>query len=423
MSHILTDFKEFLEDSPTSWHAAKQVGNRLAMKDFIPLDEKEKWHLEPGKKYFMIRGGSLCAFVLPHQPPQQALILSSHTDSPCLKIKPLPAYQQENIMQLGVEVYGAPLLSSWLNRDLILAGRVVITDGKGEPEEHLVSLDDAVLFIPQLAIHLDREVNEKGTVLNRQDHLPPILSLSQETHALEKLLRRHLSFHTLLSFELCLVPCEKARFVGLKNEMLASYRLDNLTGVHAVLSAFGKLETPSQETLHIATFFDHEEIGSKTREGASSPFLTDLLKRVQLGLKIPSEEMLLLKNRSLCISIDMAHAFNPNYPKKHDPHHIPVLGKGIVVKHNANQQYASNALSSAVIVHACQSLNLPFQIYVNRSDIPSGSTIGPLIAQTTGINTVDIGCPQLSMHSIREIIACQDYLDMTRLLHYLMQDK
>ncbi len=426
MSHILTDFKAFLDSSPTSWHAVKEIGNRLAIRDFHPLNEEEKWDLELGKKYFTARGGALCAFSLPKTKPTQAMILASHTDSPALKLKPTPAYQSANMTQFGVEIYGSPLLTSWLNRDLAIAGRVVVTNGSGQPEEKLVYLDDALVFIPQLAIHLDREVNEKGVHLNKQEHLSPIVGLSEESKlpldALEKLLRRHLSFHSLLSFELFLVPHEPSRLVGMENEMLAAYRIDNLVGVHAALNAIGFLEKPARHRLQMALFWDNEEIGSRSKEGAASPFLNNILERIAFNLKINVEELLLLKTNSLCVSIDMAHALNPNYPKKYEPHHAPLLGKGIVLKYNADQKYASNALSAAVVIHACQTLNLPYQSYVCRSDMPCGSTVGPIIASSTGINTVDIGCPQLSMHSIREVMAVKDYLDMVRLLTHLLEE-
>lgn len=426
MSHILTDFKEFLNASPTSWHAVKEIGERLAFREFQPLPEEEKWDLEPGKKYFTARGGALCAFSLPKKHPERALILASHTDSPALKLKPTPVFRKANMVQLGVEVYGGPMLTSWLNRDLALAGRVVITTGSGVPEERLVFLDDALLFIPQLAIHLDREVNEKGLHLNKQEHLCPILSLSDEDvtplGTLEKLLRRHLSFHSLLSFELFLVPHEPSRFIGFENEMIASWRIDNLAGVHASLTALGIQDSPSSHVVKMALFWDNEETGSRSREGADSPFLNEMIQRIGYGLHLNMEERLLLKNRSLCVSIDMAHALNPNYPKKHEPHHTPLMGKGIVLKYNADQKYASNALSAAVIVHACQALNLPYQSYVGRSDISPGSTVGPIVAKTAGIQTVDIGCPQLSMHSIREVMAAQDYVDMVRLLSHLLQE-
>ena len=383
MPHILSDFKSFLDASPTSWHAVKEIANRLSLRDFEPLNEEEKWHLEPGKKYFVARGGSLCAFYLPKEKPKQAIILASHTDSPGLKLKPSPSYQVANMAQFGVEVYGSPLLSSWLNRDLCLAGRVVVTNASGQPEARLVHLDDALFFIPQLAVHLDREVNEKGLHLNKQDHLNPIAGLLEEVKtpiaSLEKLLRRHLSYHSLLSFELFLVPQDGARFIGLENEMLASYRIDNLAGVHAALSAIALMEKPQPHRIQFALFWDNEEIGSHSKEGAGSPFFTHILDRIGYSLKINPEEILMIKNNSLCISIDMAHALNPNYPKKHEPHHSPLLGKGIVLKYNADQKYATNALSAAVIVQACQVLNMAYQSYVSRSDIPCGSTVGPIL--------------------------------------------
>ncbi|MBS0652001.1 MAG: M18 family aminopeptidase [Verrucomicrobia bacterium] len=426
MAHILSDFKAFLDQSPTAWHAVEQLGNRLAVCDFSPLTENEKWKLEPGKKYFVSRGGALCAFVLPEKKPQRAVILASHTDSPALKLKPQPSFQKENMSLFGVEVYGSPLLTSWLNRDLALAGRVVVTNGNHQVEERLVFLDDVALFIPQLAIHLDREVNDKGLVLNKQDHLCPIVGLTEEgsdpLNSLENLLRRHLSFRSLVSFELFLVPLEPARFVGSNNEMIASYRIDNLAGVHACITAMGYVKQPTQSALQMAIFWDNEEIGSNSREGAASPFLSDILQHIGHALKMDAEEMLMLKNNAFCVSVDMAHALNPNYPKKYDPHHQPLLGKGIVLKYNANQKYASNALSAATIVQACKALNLPQQSFVCRSDMPCGSTVGPIVAQGTGINTVDIGCPQLSMHSIREVMACQDYMDLCRLLTFLLEE-
>ncbi len=426
MAHILSDFKAFLDQSPTAWHAVSQLGNRLAVCDFSPLSESEKWKLEPGKKYFVSRGGALCAFVLPQAKPQRAVVLASHTDSPSLKLKPRPFFQKENMSLLGVEVYGSPLLTSWLNRDLALAGRVLVTNGNHQVEEKLVFLDDVALFIPQLAIHLDREVNDKGLVINKQDHLCPIVGLIEEgsdpLQSLENLLRRHLSFDSLVSFELFLVPLEPARFVGSKNEMIASYRIDNLASVHASISAMGYLKQPTQNALQMAIFWDNEEIGSYTREGAASPFFSDILQRIGYNFKLDVEEILMLKNNALCISVDMAHALNPNYPKKHDPNHQPLLGKGIVLKFNANQKYASNAHSAATIIQACKTLNLAQQSFACRSDISCGSTVGPIVAQETGINTVDIGCPQLSMHSIREVMACQDYVDLCRLLTFLLEE-
>ncbi len=425
MSDLLLDLKAFLERSPTSWHAVQQMGNRLASCDFSPLDEQEPWVLEPGKKYFVCRGGSFCAFILPYHKPIRSCLLASHTDSPGLKLKPQPGIFKQNMGLLGVETYGSPLLTSWLNRDLGLAGRVVVLNAQGTLEEKLVFLDDIGLIIPQLAIHLDREIHEKGVHLNKQDHLRPLIGLFEPTpdpmQMIEWLIRRHLSFQRLISFELFLVPLEGARFIGYQNEMIAAYRIDNLVSAHAGISAMAYLREPTENLLQMALCFDHEEIGSATGTGAISPFFSDLFQRLAIALKLSSEEQLLLKNRSLCISIDMAHALHPNHPDKHDPQHQPLLGKGPVLKYNAQYKYATDALSAAPVIQACQALNLPYQSFVSRSDMPCGSTLGPLMAERLGIPTVDIGIPQLSMHSIREVIACQDYLDLCRLLTHLTE--
>ncbi len=427
MANLLDDLRAFLDHAPTAWHAAEEIGNRLALHDFTPLDEEERWELEKGKNYFVVRGGSVCAFSLPDKAPTHAVILASHTDSPALKIKPHPEVQKENMTLFGVEIYGGPLLSSWLNRDLAIAGRVVVSNKKGAMEERLVFLQDAPVFIPQLAVHLDREVNEKGLILNKQDHLFPLITLrdagEKEQKTLELLLRRHISFHNLLAFDLFLVPIEKSRYMGSESEMLASYRLDNLSSAHACLSALAFTDKPHPKTLQMAIFHDHEEIGSRSPEGAASPFLADTLKRIAHGFKMDDEDLSCMKSRSLCVSVDVAHALNPNYPAKYDANHGPLLGKGVVLKFNADLKYASSALTSARVVQLAEKHSLSLQSYVSRNDIPSGSTVGPIMAQSLGIPTVDIGCAQLSMHSAREVIACQDYLDLCTLLTHLLQDK
>lgn len=420
MTHILEDLKAFLDHAPTSWHAAVQIGNRLAGVDFTPLNEEEKWVLEAGKKYFVSRGGSICAFCLPEVAPEKAIILASHTDSPSLKIKPHPEVQKENMTLLGVEVYGSPLLSSWLNRDLGIAGRIVVKNTQGELEKKLIYIEDSPLFIPQLAIHLDREVNDKGLVLNKQDHLCPIAALESDSanynNYLETLLRRYHSFHALLGYDLFLVPLEECRFLGFNSEMIASYRLDNLASVHACAAAMAQAQKPQKNMLQMAIFWDNEEIGS-----ISVPFISDVMKRISSFYKMNEENFIRMKNRSLCVSVDMAHAFNPNYANKLDPNNQPLLGKGVVLKHNASHKYASDAMTSARIVDLCNNLSLPLQSFVSRSDMPCGSTVGPLFASMTGIPTVDIGAPQLSMHSAREAMACQDHMYMFQLLTSLLE--
>lgn len=426
MSHLIEDFRSFIHASPTSWHAALEMGNRLAALDFIPLNEKERWNLESGNSYFVIREGSLIGFTLPKQKPKKAAIIAAHTDSPALKIKPQAEYQKENMTLLGVEVYGAPILASWLGRDLGIAGKVVVLGNNQQLEEKVIFIDDAPLYIPFLAIHLDRDVNDKGLLLNKQDHLVPIAGLNEEGFKkgyLEMLLRRQFSFHTLVSFDLFLVPLETSRFIGGSNEMIASYRLDNLGSSHACLVGLGSAKRPLPHTLQMAVFYDHEEIGSSTDRGALSPFFSEVFDRIALSYKMEKEDHYLLKHHSSCISVDMAQAFNPNYKERYEPQNQALLGKGIVIKYNANMRYVSDAKSASLVLRLAQKLNLPYQSYVNRSDILSGTTIGPLFAKREGIPTVDIGCPQLSMHATREVMACQDYYDMCTLLtHYLQEE-
>ncbi len=427
MAHILEDLKAFLDSSPTSYHAARQLADRLALQEFIPLSEKENWHLEEGKRYFVLRGGSLCAFALPSSKIRRAVILGSHTDSPALKLKPHPEVQKENTRFLSAEVYGSPLLSSWLNRDLCLAGRVIVSNTEHQIEEKIVLLDDAPLFIPQLAIHLDREVNEKGLVLNKQEHLVPLAGLmkgsKEGSSYLETLLKRHISFKSLLGFDLFFVPMEHARFLGPEGELLTSYRLDNLCGAHACATALGLAEKPQPHLLQIGMFWDHEEIGSRTAEGAGSPFLKDILKRIALSVKMDEEQLMQCKNDSLLISVDAAHAFNPNYANRYEPNHLPLLGRGPVIKYNADHKYTTTATTAAIIVQAAQNLNLSLQSYITRGDLSCGSTIGPVVSHQLGIPAVDIGAPLLSMHSIRETIACKDHLDLCSLLAYTICQK
>lgn len=406
MQYLLEDFRAFLGASPTSWHAVREIGNRLAEKEFIPLALGEAWNLEKGKRYFVARGGSLCAFALPKAAVKKATILATHTDSPALKLKPQPQVGEKNMVQLEVETYGSPLLTSWMNRDLAIAGRIVVKEG----EEKLVFFDDAPLFIPQLAIHLDREVNEKGLVLNKQEHLRPIAALGNYPAYLEHLLKQK-----MVSFDLFLVPIEAPRYLGPMSEMLASYRLDNLASAHAALTALAQSKPSDQ--LQVALFSDHEEIGSRSAEGAGSTFLADVLKR----LEIPDKEWARIPSESLCVSIDVAHAYNPNYANRYDPNHHPLLGKGIVLKYNADHKYTTNALTAAPIIHACEKLSLLHQNFACRSDMPCGSTVGPILSSGLGIPAVDIGCPVFSMHSAREVMGVQDHLDMCKLLTQLLQ--
>jgi aspartyl aminopeptidase len=390
----------------------------LQHQKFEILDESFPWELKPGGRYVVIRNGStLAAFILPTHAIERAQIVASHTDSPSFKLKPNPEFLKEDMLLLGTEIYGGPLLSSWLNRDLGIAGRVVYQDAHRKILEGLVDLRSHPVVIPQLAIHLDRQVNENGLILNKQEHLAALASLDGKEGFLNSLIKEQIpALKKLISHDLFLYPLEPASFIGKNHEMIASYRIDSLASVHAIFKALLTQMKPSKHYLKMAIFWNHEEIGSETAQGASSPFLSHLLERIALSIGMDRESYLCLLHRSLCLSVDLAHALHPNYPDKHEPRHKIFMNKGIVIKFNAQNRYASDGRTAGLIAHLCDHIKLPYQEFVSRNDIPSGSTIGPLNAYRTGIPTVDIGMAQLSMHSSRELMGCQDYRDMIKLI-------
>jgi aspartyl aminopeptidase len=417
----ILDLMNFLNSSPSAWHAVDNVKTKLEQTGFKQLFEEEVWKLKPGGQYFVIRNGSsLCAFVVPLKRPDIAHVVGSHTDSPGFKLKPNPEFRRENMIMLGVEVYGGPLITSWLNRDLGIAGRITYTDAKGNIGESLVRLDENPVVLPQLAIHLDRQVNETGLLLNKQEHLNVLAGLVDDKNDkisyLEGLLKQKLSYKDLLGFDLFLFPIEQASLVGINKQMIASYRIDNLNGVCASVSALCHSNEPSQDVLKVIALWDNEEIGSDTAQGAGSPFLAHTIERITLALKMNREEYLCLMQKSLCVSVDLGHALHPNYMEKHEANHRLLMQHGIIVKYNSQHKYASDARSAAKIIDLCRKNRIPMQKFVNRNDIPCGSTIGPIHAHITGMATVDIGCAQLSMHSARELTSCQDYSNMRMLL-------
>lgn len=411
---------EFLDRSPTAWHAVDEAVKQLKQHGFNELKEEEKWTIKSGGAYFVKRNGSsLCAFVLPKKAPEGLIVTASHTDSPAFKLKPNAEFVKENMHMVGVEIYGGPLLTSWLNRDLGIAGRIIYADKKGKEHEALVRLDDAPVIIPQLAIHLDRNVNDTGLILNKQEHLAALVGLDtpgEKGSYLERVLKRHLPLLELLAFDLFLFPLEPARLCGEHGELLSSYRIDNLVSSHASLHALIAAKTPDASFIKTAVFWDNEEIGSNTAQGAGSPFFPQIMERIALALNISREQFLCWIRRSLCLSVDLGHAVHPSYSDKHEPRHAALLSKGILIKTNAQNRYSSDAKSFAEITVLCKKHKIPFQKYVSRGDIPCGTTVGPILANQTGIPTIDIGISQLSMHACKEIVSTQDHLALCKLL-------
>lgn len=410
------DLLTFLQQSPTPFHATAHLAARLERAGYQALQEADAWQLEAGGRYFATRNdSSLIAFRLGEQAPVETGIrmLGAHTDSPCLKLKPHPELGQQGYFQLGVEVYGGALLNPWFDRDLSLAGRVHYRNADGAIRAALVDFLEPIASIPSLAIHLDRDANESHPI-NAQKHLAPILwQLDAEEqpdfrgHLLELLRAQQPDAEAVLDFELSFYDHQAPALLGVRQDFIASARLDNLlscyTGLQALLTAHGE-----QSCLLVCN--DHEEVGSASHCGADGPFLQSILERM-CGSR---EDTVRAVDRSMLISADNAHGIHPNYADKHDDKHGPLLNGGPVIKINANQRYATSSETSAVFRHIAEQLAIPVQSFVVRSDMACGSTIGPITASGVGVRTVDIGAPQFAMHSIRELAGAKD-------AHYLYQ--
>jgi aspartyl aminopeptidase len=419
--HVVSDLLAFLGASPTPFHAVDEGRRRLEAAGFRRLDEAERWdQLAAGAYYVTSSGTNLIAFVLP--PPAHRTrfcIVGAHTDSPNLRLKPNPEYTAEGYAQLGVEVYGGVLLNSWLDRDLGLAGRVLVKGEGGALESHLVRLDRPLLRVPQLAIHLDREVNDKGLILNRQDHLAPVLGLvgggAGGTASLGKLVAEAagVTVERVVGHELMLFDLLPPALGGQANEFLFSARLDNLAMCHAAISAIAPLGSAgAPAAIPVIALFDHEEVGSASAAGAASAVLPRILERLVADREACHQACA----RSTCVSADMSHAVHPNYASRHEPRHKPQLNGGPVIKTNAQQRYATTATTAAMFAELCREEDVPVQHYAHRTDLPCGSTIGPITSTLLGIATVDVGNPMLSMHSAREMSGSRDPALMTRVL-------
>lgn len=414
----------FVEASPSSYHAVLTAAEVLVASGFTYLDEGASWPaLASGEGAFIIRDGALIAWragadLTPESPVR---VLGCHTDSPGFVLKPQPDFSAEGWAQAGVEIYGGPLLNSWLDRDLEFAGRLVTTDGT----EHLTRTG-AVARIPQLAIHLDREVNS-GLTLDRQRHVQPIIGVAApdvngiDTPSIVELLARGagVSAIDIAGIDVRLSDTQPPARIGANRELLASGRLDNLSSMVAGLVALTATE-PAAGTVSVLAAFDHEELGSETRSGASGPLLADVLARLRSGLTsgLDAREAVDAGARahaaSWCLSADAGHAAHPNYPEKHDPRVRPRPGAGPILKINANQRYATDAHGAALWRRLCDASGVSGQEFVSNNTVPCGSTIGPLTATRLGIRTVDVGVPLLSMHSARELAHVDDLHGLAR---------
>lgn len=415
---LIQGLLDFLNASPTPFHATTSLAMRLEAAGYRHLDERAPWQTEAGGRYYVTRNdSSIIAFKLGKRPAVDGGIrlVGAHTDSPCLRVKPNPELQRQGFFQLGVEVYGGALLAPWFDRDLSLAGRVTYRrDGKVESQ--LIDFYQPIAVIPSLAIHLNREANQ-GWAINPQNELPPILAqlASSETADFRALLAEQLAMEhdfnpdAVLDYELSFYDTQSAAIVGLNQDFIASARLDNLLSCYAGLLAL--IESDDEETC-VLVCTDHEEVGSCSACGADGPFLEQVLRRVLPG----GDAFVRAIQRSLLVSADNAHGVHPNYADKHDGNHGPKLNAGPVIKINSNQRYATNSETAGFFRHLCLENEVPVQSFVVRSDMGCGSTIGPITASQLGVRTVDIGLPTFAMHSIRELAGSHDLEHLVKVL-------
>jgi aspartyl aminopeptidase len=409
------DLLDFIDASPSPWHAVQTCETRLQAAGFSRLEETDRWLLTPGGRHYVVRGGSsIIAFIVGSRPAADAglRLIGAHTDSPGLRLKPKPAEDVAGMVRLGVEVYGGPILATFADRDLSLAGRVNVRVPGGF-ETRLVRFAEPLLRLPNLAIHMNREVNENGLKFNKQTELPLLLGVSEDGSKAEARFRQPIAAllgvepDTLLTWELNAYDTQKGAFWGVDQEFIANSQLDNLASCHAALSALLAAGEPSATCL--CAFFDHEEVGSESATGAGGSFVQDVVARLAASAGLDGEDQRRMLARSFFISADMAHGWHPNFPAAYEPCHHALVNAGPVIKSNANQRYSTSAETAARFMALCDKAGVPCQQYAHRTDLGCGSTIGPIVAARLGIPAVDVGSPMWAMHSIRESAGVLDH--------------
>jgi aspartyl aminopeptidase len=423
---------DFIDGSPSPWHAAASIETAARAFQFERLDETAKWQLQPGGRYYVVRDdSSIVLFVLGYKAPAESgfSIVGAHTDSPGLRLRPNPATASDGLVRLGVEIYGGPILATFTDRDLSLAGRISYVDDRERIVHKLVQFERPLLRLPNLAIHMNRSVNEDGLKLHKQNELPLLLAqLTAEQLPQPYFLAlleqaAGIGAAEVLSWDLAVYDTHKGAFWGANQEFIADSQLDNLASCHAALQALldENILNQADSTL-VCAFFDHEEIGSESHIGAAGSFLADMLQRINLAVSADVEDAACALARSFLISADMAHAYQPNFPSAYDADHKVFVNKGPVIKFNANRRYSSESVSAVRFIHWCEEAGVPYQRYSHRSDLPCGSTIGPIASAKLGIRAVDVGCPLWAMHSIRESAGVLDHEYMIRVLKRFFKD-
>ncbi len=400
----------FIEKCPNPYLAVDTVSKLLRSKGYEGLEESDHWELSPGGKYYVTRGdSSIIAFKLPEKTDYTGFqIMATHCDSPAFKLKPHGEMKAEACyLKLNTEKYGGMIKSTWLDRPLSIAGRICV-DAKNGIETRLVNLDRDLCIIPSLAIHMDRSINTGYEYNEQQDMLPLFSLLGEDKKSVFELIAdtAGVKADAIIDADLFLYNRDKGTFLGAKDEFIAAPRLDDLQCVFGALKGF--LSAKAGSGVAVCAIFNNEEVGSSTKQGAASTFLSDTLGRINKSLGFDFEHLLTAYGSSFMISADNAHALHPNRPDKADPVNRPVPGKGIVIKYNAAQKYTTDALSASVLTKLCKMAKIPLQKYVNRSDIPGGSTLGSISNTVVSLNTVDIGLSQFAMHSAYETAGAAD---------------
>ncbi len=425
---LAQDLLNFIDASPSPWHVVETAKQHLLAQGFSSLSEADPWQLKAGAKYFVTRNdASIIAFTLGSEDLVESgfRIVGAHTDSPGLRLKPQAAFGSDGLVRIGVEVYGGPILATFTDRDLSIAGRVMVRTASGH-ETKLVKFEDALMRLPNLAIHMNREVNDKGLKLDKQKELPLIFGESASGFEADQQFLAHIAkalkveVHHILSFELNVFDTQKGAFWGAEQAYIANSQLDNLASCHAALTAM--LVSHNSATTNICALFDHEEVGSESASGASGSFLNDTINRIANATGLNAEDKQRALAQSFFVSADMAHAYHPNHPGAYEPCHHVMVNHGPVIKTNANQRYSTNADTAARFMTLCEKANVPFQQYAHRTDLGCGSTIGPIVAAQLGIASVDVGAPMWAMHSVRESAGVLDHSYMVAVLSALYQN-
>ena len=422
---------DFIDNSPSPWHAVSRIEAELAAfsRSSTPvwqrLDETEKWALQPGGRYYVIRDDSSIVLFVKGQKPLVETgfkIIGAHTDSPGLRIKPNAASCTDGLLRLGVEIYGGPILATFTDRDLSLAGRISYKNDQGNIANKLIRFEKPLLRLPNLAIHMNRGVNEDGLKLQKQNELPLIAATITEEQLPQpyfaSILQQQsgVAAERILSWDLNVYDTQKGAFWGADNEFYADSQLDNLASCHAAMTALLDDAVLKADSTLVCAFFDHEEIGSGSNRGAEGSFLPDVLQRIAIASGIDREDYQRALAKSFLISADMAHAYQPNFPNAYEPDHKVIVNKGPVIKVNASHRYSSESISEALFASWCEQAEVPYQKYSHRCDLPCGSTIGPIASAKLGIRAVDVGNPMWAMHSIRESAGVLDHAYMIKVL-------